>query len=198
MSEISLDVSLPDGYIATFTGRSINPMQPDMDAISIVDIAHALSNQCRFTGHVRQFYSVAEHSVRCLLWVADYIKKYENDFDSHTELMTLKWTLLHDASEAYLSDIARPVKSGLGLGEVYKNAETNLMLCIAQKYGLSWPMPELVKRADDVLLRTEQRDLMPLGRIPGNEYLDEPILDTWDPPTARDKFLYYVDELAIE
>lgn len=198
MSEISLDVSLPDGYIATYTGRSINPMQPDMDAISAVDIAHALSNQCRFTGHVRQFYSVAEHSVRALLWVADYIRKYQNDFDPHMESMALKWTLLHDASEAYLSDIARPVKAGLGLGEVYKNAENNLMLCIAQKYGLSWPMPELVKRADDVLLRTEQRDLMPLGRIPGTEYLDEPIRDTWDPPTARDKFLRYVDELAIE
>lgn len=191
------DVTLPEGYIATYSGRTINPMEPELDAIVIEDIAHALSNQCRFTGHVATFYSVAEHSVRCALELLekDFYSENADEWNSARELKLMKWALLHDASEAYLSDIARPVKNALGLGEVYKRAEAGLMVSICQKFDLPWPMPEEIKRVDDTLLRTEQRDLMPLGRIPGDEYAANPITETWTPTEARDQFLKLADEL---
>lgn len=133
--------------ILTYTGRWINPFDPDPVVISIEDIGHALSNQCRFTGHVRKFYSVAEHSCR----VAGLLTSAENRL----------YGLLHDASEAYLSDIARPVKQGLGLGEAYREVEDNLNRTIAGRFGLEYPWPDEVHQADNVMLRTEQRDLMP-------------------------------------
>jgi len=195
MSETIL-TDLPQGHIATYSGRVISPLDPDPAQIAIEDIAHALSNQCRFTGHVRTFYSVAEHSVRCVRELIDqnfYFPILEYP-DPPEELDLLGWTLLHDASEAYLSDIARPVKQGLGFGGIYREVETRLMEVIATKYRLSWPQPDEVTRVDDVMLRTEQRDLMPKGRLPGDEYATEKIEETWTPTEARDRFLQFADE----
>jgi len=197
MSEANSLTDLPKGYIATYSGRIINPLDPDPAEIAIEDIAHALSNQCRFTGHVRKFYSVAEHSVRCVHELINrdfYLAEYP---DPQVEWDLLRWALLHDASEAYLSDIARPVKQGLGLGDTYREAEEKLMMVIAEKYHMPWPMPDMIARVDDTLLRTEQRDLMPAGRIPGDEYADEKIEETWTPTEARDKFLVLADELIV-
>src|SRR5574342_1090607 len=84
-----------NGSIITYTGRLFWPLSPRLEDINILDICHALSNQTRFTGHTREFYSVAQHS--CL--VSDLLpEKFKLD------------GLLHDASEAYLMDLARPVK----------------------------------------------------------------------------------------
>src|SRR6266496_1501995 len=90
------------GAIMTYSGELITPLNPDPDDIQIEDIAHALSNQCRFSGHCKQFYSVAEHSCR----VSD-LCSYEHQLGG----------LLHDGTEAYLSDIARPIKQQPGFGE---------------------------------------------------------------------------------
>src|SRR4051794_15527189 len=84
------------GWITTFSRRQFWPLDPHSDEIHIEDIAHSLSQQCRFGGHSRSFYSVAQHS--CL--VSALCKA--ND---------ALWGLLHDASEAYLGDIPRPLKS---------------------------------------------------------------------------------------
>jgi uncharacterized protein len=162
------------GGIVTYSGLIIEPLNPDPELINIEDIAHALSNMCRFTGHVRQFYSVAQHSV-----YAGQVVSEENRM----------WALLHDASEAYLADIARPVKHAFGLGEVYREAEEKLMEAVAEKFGLSLPMPKEVHWADDMLLRSEQRDLMPdLLRIPGDDYVDFTIVG-WFPGFAKEMFL---------
>jgi hypothetical protein len=80
-------------YIVTYTGRRFHFLDPKIDEISIEDIAHALSNVCRFTGHTKRFYSVAEHS--CLVSAL---------CDNRLE------GLLHDASEAYMSDLSSPLK----------------------------------------------------------------------------------------
>src|ERR1035437_402751 len=87
-------------FIETYTGRAFWPLEPTMDALSVIDIAHALSNQCRYSGHVQFFYSVAQHC--CLLagWLADH---------GGSALDCLQ-ILMHDAPEAYLVDIPRPVK----------------------------------------------------------------------------------------
>lgn len=162
--------------IVTYTGRIIDPLDPDPDLISIRDIAHALSNQCRFTGHVREFYSVATHSVLATLLVP---QQYQLD------------ALMHDASEAYLSDIARPVKHGLGFGEAYREVESRLQECIADKFDLNWPIPDSVHEADDTLLRSEQRDLMPDAlRVPGDSYTPFPI---YGEPPERGEYRFLAE-----
>lgn len=135
-------------YIRTFTGKKCWPCDPRVEDISIEDIAHSLSLICRFTGHVREFYSVGDHSLR-----VSELCSPENKL----------WGLLHDASEAYLADVARPVKRNQSFGTYYKNVEAGLMAVIAAKFNLSLPEPPEVKTFDNILLRTEQRDLMPVA-----------------------------------
>ena len=132
-------------WIQTYTGLVMYPLDPRPEEICIKDIAHALSNLCRFTGHCQTFYSVAEHSVRVCLEVP---------------APDALWGLLHDASEAYLNDMSRPMKRYSEFGIPYRAVEARLMEVIAQRFGLVGPMPESVKHADTVLLMTEKRDLM--------------------------------------
>ena len=180
--------SLTKEQIGTYSGLAIDPLFPDPDSIDINDIAHSLANQCRFTGHTRIFYSVAQHSI-----LVSEIVDYNNAL----------WGLLHDASEAYLSDIARPIKRGLsGFAEAYAEVEEGLMISIATKYGLSWPMPDDVKWADNVLLRTEIRDLMPpsIEFTPGLGGEQEEMLDDlgpiFSPPLAEVYFLERFKDLT--
>ncbi len=135
-----------DGWIQTFTGRKVEPLDPDPAAIAVEDIAHALSLHCRFNGHYRVFYSVAEHSVRV-----------SRQLNGDAAL----WGLLHDASEAYLSDVPKPLKPNL---PDYCAVEDRLMRVIARRFGLSWPIPDAVHAADATLLATERRDLMAEAR----------------------------------
>ncbi len=132
-------------WVQTFTGLVMYPLDPRPEEICIEDIAHHLSNLCRFTGATREFYSVAEHSVRV----------------SHAcEPQDALWGLLHDAAEAYLADMARPVKRYSPFGQIYCEIEDGLMLAICNKFGLGSEMPRSVRYADTVLLMTEKRDLM--------------------------------------
>lgn len=171
---------MSDGRIVTYSGVAIDPLNPDPDLLQIEDIAHALSNVCRFTGHVRHFYSVAQHCLLCSQIVP--------------ERFALE-ALLHDASEAYLSDIARPLKRQPEFGDFYKAAEQRLERAIALRFLLTYPWPQAVKRADDVLLRTEQRDLMPnLLRWRGTNYLAETI-KPWSPEKAEQRFRKRYDDL---
>ena len=170
--------------IVTYTGRVIEPLNPDPARICIEDIAHALSNQCRFTGHTKEFYSVAQHSVHC----ADLVPEEDQ-----------LWALLHDASEAYLADIARPVKKFTEWGSGYLEAEDKLMYAVALAFDLDCvhlpgaskaAMPPSVKKADDLMLRTEMRDLMPVGvdeTMPGETVPFQ--LECWSPKDAKLNFL---------
>ena len=129
-------------WIQTYTGRQFFPLEPRPDDIDIRDIAHSLSLQCRFNGHCRGFYSVAEHSVRV-----------SRILDGRERL----WGLLHDAAEAYISDLPRPLKA---TAPGFRAAEDRLLEVIVARFGLAWPMPAHVAHADEVLLATEMRDLM--------------------------------------
>lgn len=133
-----------DAWIQTYSGRRFNPTNPYVDAIVIQDIAHPLSMQCRFSGHVKRFYSVAQHSV-----LVSYI------CDSQDAL----WGLLHDASEAYLVDVPRPVKRSGKFG-AYIELENQMQKAICKRFSLSEEEPVSVKKADTILLATEARDLM--------------------------------------
>ncbi len=131
-------------WIQTYVGKQFWPLAPRSEDLDIRDIAHSLSLQCRFNGHCREFYSVAEHSVRVAAQLPEELAL---------------WGLLHDAAEAYLGDLTRPLKRQ-DEAQWFNEAEDRLLEVIAQTFGLSWPMPTRVRAADDMLLVTEARDLM--------------------------------------
>lgn len=134
---------MSDAWITTFTGRRFYVLDPRVEDICIEDIAHALSMQCRFTGHVKSFYSVAEHSVR-VSWACDP--------------QDALWGLLHDASEAYIGDMSAPLKHTPEMSR-FRTTERHIMLAVVQKFGLEPKEPAGVKTADRRMLLTEARDL---------------------------------------
>lgn len=169
-------------WIQTYSGRRFNPLNPNSDAIVIQDIAHALSMQCRFSGHCRYFYSVAQHSV-----LVSYICGFEFAL----------WGLLHDASEAYLVDMPRPLKRS-GKLDAFIAYEHKVQKAVCKRFGLPDKEPADVKRADTILLATEARDLMsplhPDWRSPA-----EPLpfkIDPWTPKQAEENFLKRFNELV--
>lgn len=133
-----------NNWIQTYTGRQFFPADPQPEDIDIIDISHALSNMCRFTGHTKDFYSVAEHCER-----ASRLAKPGFEFAA----------LIHDASEAYLVDVPAPIKPYL---KGYKEIEERLQRVIELRFGLEpgiLESPE-VKRVDMIMLASEKRDLM--------------------------------------
>lgn len=161
-------------WIQTYSGEYFTPLCPNQKAINLIDIAHSLSLQCRFNGHCRKFYSVAEHCVR----VARILP-------NHLHL----WGLLHDAAEAYISDVPSPIKAILP--ELIKTEEI-LLEQIAIKFNLEWPMPPEILEADLTLLATEARDLMlppPASWDLPYEPLSEPLGDLLSPREAEISFI---------
>lgn len=140
-----------DDWIQTYTGRQFWPLDPRVEDIDIRDIAHALSMKCRYGGHSLAFYSVAEHSI----------------FVSRALPPELRLTgLLHDAAEAYLADIPRPVKPLLA---GFKEIEERIERVIAEVFGLlPPPWPDAVKAADTAILHDETRALMGEAPAPWN------------------------------
>lgn len=172
-------IDFGSGSIVTYTGRVVNPLEIRPEDISLTDIAHSLSNLCRFTGHTKVFYSVAEHSVRCY----DYATEHK------------LWVLLHDASEAYVNDIARPLKHSAAY-DAYRTAEEHIMKVIAQKYELVWPEPPSVKVIDRRILVTEIRDLMWGTDSPDANAFPETI-EPWSPELAEQAFIYRLAKEGI-
>lgn len=143
-------------YIDTFSGRKIYVLNPDPNEIVIEDIAHALSLITRFGGHTTRFYSVAQHSI--------YVSQICESRDA-------LWGLLHDATEAYIGDIPKPIKA-LHEMESFKKAEDNLQKVIMQKFQLDTGRPPNVKTADIRMLMAEKLQLMTnsdlkLDKFPG-------------------------------
>jgi hypothetical protein len=132
-------------WIETVSGKKFHFLEPAEDEIDIDDIAYALANQCRFNGHCDRYYSVAEHSV----FVSSLLPK---------ELQLAG--LLHDAAEAYLSDIPSPIKQFL---PQFRDMEANVMLAIVKKFGIPNDVVSeaLIKKADLQQLRTEALVMLP-------------------------------------
>lgn len=142
-------------------GGRFYPLDPRPEEIHIEDIAAALAKLCRFGGHCREFYSVAEHSVR----VSEYLQWLHANTSGALEPRRLLCLhgLLHDASEAYLVDLPRPIKRNATFAN-YRITELNLSCRIFERFGLrSDDMPWAVHNADETLLVTEARDLMNPG-----------------------------------
>ena len=179
---MSRDLTRND-WIMTASGRPFWPLAPRTEDIYIEDIAHALSQLCRYTGHCRDFYSVAQHS----LLVSRQVPPKD-----------AMWGLLHDASEAYLHDIARPVKRLSELA-AYREAESAVMRAVCERFGLPFGEPASVRVADRRMLRTEQRDLMPPA-LPGEDRFDVVPYHfhvcPFEPARARKDFLDRFRELS--
>lgn len=175
--------------IVTYTGKYFDLLNPTPDMVCIEDIAHSLANICRYTGHVRGFYSVAQH---CVLMAradlpGDPLKK-----------------LLHDADEAYIGDIASPWKQLLWICkpadkttfEYYvsiRDWESKVQKVIGLALGVDLSHSADVKEADNRMYFTEVRDLMPpskeFGKWRGNL---KPLADRivcWSPKYAEREFL---------
>jgi hypothetical protein len=134
-------------WIETYTGKYVNPTDLKIEDINIIDIAHSLSLICRYNGHCSRFYSVAEHSIL----VMEYVKKRSSN------KVDLLGALLHDASEAYFSDVTRPVK--IYLTEV-KILERKIEKVIIEKFHLEDMNYALIKDADNSILSLEASNLM--------------------------------------
>lgn len=146
-------------YITTYSGAHIVPIDPSPEDIHLEDIAHALSLLCRGNGHVKTFFSVGQHSLFCAK---------EAEARGYSKRLCLA-CLLHDASEAYLSDITRPFKKYL---KEYRGFEEKLLQVIYEKYlgsGLTEEEAHIVKEIDDAMLYYDLIELlneMPEGEKP--------------------------------
>lgn len=169
-------------WFQTFTGVMFWPLDPKPEEIVIEDIAHSLSMQCRFNGHVREFFSVAQHSV-----MVSYIVPLEHAL----------WGLLHDAAEAYIGDMVKPLKLHQ---PDFRRVEALIMVAVCDRFGLDHLEPPEIKEADNVMLMTERRDLLSLPPetwTPRAEPLDVKI-ECWESGYAKDRFIGRFNQLRNE
>jgi len=163
-------------YVSTFLGNRFYLTRPHIDDVAIEDIAHGLAYQCRFNGQTNAFYSVAQHS----LMVMDLVPP-DHRFAA----------LLHDAAEAYLGDMVKPLKN---LFPEFSVIEARVMAIIGEKFGLDLTHLALsIKQADLVALATEKRDLMPHSTEPWSYLAEvEPLphaIAPMSPEKAKEAFL---------
>jgi len=180
-------------------GTLFSFLDPDPAEICLEDIAHGLSNLCRFNGQTSAFYSVAQHSVLVSLLC---------------NMRDALWGLFHDAAEAYLGDVVSPIKRNLGM-EKYRLAEEVVMRAVAERYGLPWedhsdaedksgPEPMSVKLADRLAVYLELRDVMNTDAMRYGYRVERPDLSILGitiepllPPDAKALFLTRAAELGI-
>jgi hypothetical protein len=165
-------------FIQRYTGYKFDLIDATVDDIKIADIAHSLACSNRFYGHTFAPYSIAQHSIIC----ADIAKQRGVD------QMSL---LLHDATEAYVGDVAKHIKEFLG--DRYANLENRIARIIADKYSTCWQLTPSMKQIDYDVLETEFRDLMRRGKFPDRPVYGKAIKDlhiqVWPWHYAEDQFL---------
>lgn len=161
--------------------QKFDPFTATSEDIHIEDIALALCHVNRYGGHTCRAYSVAEHSFR----VAWRVQDLGGSLDEQ------RWALLHDATEAYLGDVCRPLKHRPEWA-FYREVEAKLMRVIADRFGLSPNEPDIVKRVDNEILGMEAHQLKQPNHTewympPG--WADDGQIFGLDPRTARRIFL---------
>jgi hypothetical protein len=155
---------------------------PASSRFNIEDIAHGLANICRYAGQCKRFYSVAEHSIL----VSETAKGFEYE------------ALLHDAAEAFLGDITRPLKQML---PDFKRIEAEIERAVLDRFGVPWPLPPQVKQADLRVLAAEQKEIMPEGTdgwVRGQKVEPAPIVVRHlTPEQAKQEFLDRYEILRV-
>ena len=167
-------------WLQTYSGRCFWPLDPRADEVFLEDIAHSLAFKCRYGGHSVLYYSVAEHSVL----VSKFVPK---EF--------ALWGLLHDAGEAFSSDVPRPLKRCL---KEWAPIEQGIMIAICERFGLPFEEPACVKQVDLALTSDEREALMvecdrDWGELPPAVGAT---LHFWSPKQAEKAFLARYEELT--
>lgn len=185
MSDIARLANVSPTTMVTYTGAFMDTLDPRTEDIHLADIAHALSNLCRFTGQCKFFYSVAQHSV----FLSDQLRIEGAD------IQTQCLGLMHDAAEAYLNDIASPFKRGL---KEYQEIENRMMGVVVKRFGLSGADAQAVKYMDGVMVSTEIEQMLPHY----DQLLNCPpplplIITSWHPIYAKALFLVAAEHLEI-
>lgn len=167
-------------------GQLFYLLEPNPEALSLDAIAYALSNLCRYTGHCKPFYSVAQHCVH----VSTLVPR-EHALAG----------LFHDASEAFIGDLSRPLKDALDTiaPGVIRFVEGRIHAVIAERFGFEYPFDPAIKHADNVALATEKRDLMTRGLVdwPNLPPPEEKVIRPWAPIQAQTFFLWYANFLGV-
>lgn len=171
------------GWMQTFTGRAVHPLDPHVEDIDAADIAHALGMICRYGGHTLKFYSVAEH---CWLMSHAVAPRYA------------LWALLHDSTEAYMGDVIRPLKRSM---PAYVAAENRLMIVIGVRFGLDPVFPAAVHEADNRILLDERAALLGPPPQPWDASIEAltPLgveIRGWAPAVAEQRYLERLDKLT--
>lgn len=164
--------------MATARGGRFWPLDPRVEHVELIDIAHALSQKCRYNGHCRRFYSVAEHSVLVSRFVPPELAL---------------WGLLHDATEAYIPDVIRPLKTQPEFAW-FRDIEDRIAAVIAERFGLSWPEPAEVKLIDRRITADEIEVLM-VDPWPVTGPKVGAVIECLDPTAAMTAFLKRFIEL---
>ena len=174
--------------IKTFTGKYLNPLDMRLEHIIIEDIAHSLSLLCRGGGHIKHFFSVAQHSINCA------IEARERGYSKRVQLACL----LHDASEAYISDITRPVKRQLSQYiEIEKMIQGNIWIKHFNE-PLTKGELELVDKIYELMLHYELKHLLEEEiHIEDNSLFMELVLDERDCKNVENEFINVFRELYI-
>lgn len=172
MSDYSNNMVNGDSYIRTFLGRRFDFDNHRHYNLNIEEIAHSLSQQCRWTGHTKKFYSVAQHCVLC----AQNVSK-EFEFEA----------LMHDASEAFIGDVSSPLKKKL---PDYKKISEPIERFICDYYLLPFPHSPEIKVIDNILMETEGRQLINGWKADENIQPLDMTIKPWSSEWAKAEFLY--------
>lgn len=189
---------MPRGdWIQTYSGRQFFPLSPRPEDIDLEDVAHALAYQTRYTGHAPEAYTIAQHSVLVSARAAELVQKRNGTVDEVRSAAL--WGLLHDASEAYIVDVPRPIKPML---TNYRELEEKVMQAVAARFALpSTVLPE-VKLADNDALVTEAHFFFPEAKRPapwsvvGEVFASE--FFVWSHAEAVEYFLDRADDLGLD
>ena len=176
-------------YITTVTGKHFYPLNPNPQDIDIEDIAHALSLICRANGHFKYFYSVAQHCIACA----------EEAVERGCSVEVILGCLLHDASEAYLCDVTRPVKKHI---PQYLRAEEKLQAVIWKRFigrDLTDTEQNQIFEIDDHILSQEFHLLMPEDLNEDYRKLQsECECEYQDPQEVKERFVHLAHILKYE
>lgn len=179
-------IALDDQWISLLSGEQFNYNRPEESGVTLDDLASALSNICRFSGHLPQFYSVAQHLVN-----TSRIVPHEFAFDA----------LMHDTSEAFTNDLPTPLKWAL---PIFKELEVKIESAMAKKFGFNYPYAPEIKKADTEMLILEKLYVKMDNRVwPHYEgivvdhLVDLVDLKGWQPCRAKREFLERYEELTL-
>lgn len=188
---------MTNNWLCTNSGIKFDPFCPTPEMIEIADIAHGLAGTFRFGGQSDRWYTVAQHCVAVCGRFAD------------VSTTLCLWGLLHDAAEAYLWDVQRPIKANVyfrepnGLLTCFRKIERRILAAVAERFGLPWHgIPAAVVEADDRELARERRELFSERQpdwpdLPAVKAYPEPIV-CWTPEQAERAFLERFSELNAE